>query len=277
MVQRDNEIEGFLRGHCEGDLIPWRVQEEASRVFGLAIRAVEEAILRLNLLPARYERNRKAISMADQLRLFEATAIIVGCGGIGGYVIEELARIGVGTIKAIDPDIFEENNLNRQVLSTLSTLGRPKVEVARDRVAAINPAIAFIPIMASLDKGNARGLLAGASVVVDGLDSVSSRRTLSMACAELNLPLVHGAIGGWYGQVTTQYPGDTKVMEIYSRFKEEQGIEKVMGNLSFTPAVIASLQAAEACRLILGYDRAFDNRLLFINLLSMAIVRIECK
>jgi molybdopterin/thiamine biosynthesis adenylyltransferase len=131
--------------------------------------------------------------------------------------------------------------------------------------------------MTSLDKGNAEELLAGASVVADGLDSVSSRRTLSMACAELNLPLVHGAIGGWYGQVTTQYPGDTKVMEIYSRFKEEQGIEKVMGNLSFTPAVIASLQAAEACRLILGYDRTFDNRLLFINLLSMDMLRIECK
>jgi hypothetical protein len=67
MVQKDNGIEEFLIGHCEGDLIPWRVQEEASRVFGLAIRAVEEVILRLNLLPARYERNRKAISMAEQL------------------------------------------------------------------------------------------------------------------------------------------------------------------------------------------------------------------
>ena len=83
--------------------------------------------------------------MADQLRLFRSRVAVIGCGGLGGYLIEQLARLGVGTLVLVDPDVFEEHNLNRQLLSSPAHLGIPKVDVARERVAAINPAVTVEP------------------------------------------------------------------------------------------------------------------------------------
>src|SRR6266567_2964839 len=112
------ELHRFLREHAEGDLLPWLAQNAAAERFGFSLAHVEETALAAGFLPARYQRNRQAISVNQQLTLFRSRVAVIGCGGLGGYVIEELARLGVGTIIAIDPDVFEEHNLNRQILSS---------------------------------------------------------------------------------------------------------------------------------------------------------------
>jgi molybdopterin/thiamine biosynthesis adenylyltransferase len=259
----------YLRENAQGDLIPWNVQAEAARRFGLSLAEVEERILAVGLLPARYQRNRQTISTSGQLELFRSSVVVIGCGGLGGYVIEELARLGVGRIVAIDPDVFEEHNLNRQLLSTPATLGRPKVEAAAERVGLINPAVTLVTMQVAFGEANGAELLQNATVVVDALDSIPVRLELAGVCNHLDIPLVHGAIGGWYGHVATQFPGEESIQKIYGSWKEGKGVEQRLGNPSFTPAVIASLQVAEVCKILLGEGQPLRRRKLAIDLLSM--------
>jgi molybdopterin/thiamine biosynthesis adenylyltransferase len=269
------KLDKFLIANAQGDLLPWKAHKLAMKEFGLTFRYVEEAALTLNILPARYQRNRKTISTAHQLKLFQSKVAVIGCGGLGGYIIEELARLGIGTIKAIDPDVFEEHNLNRQILCKVSDLGKPKAKVAQTRVKAINPAIKVIPFVEPFSQENGEKLLKGMDAVVDALDSVPTRLELAECSAKLNIPMVHGTIGGWYGQVTTQLPGDDTVQMIYRNCKDTKGVERMLGNPSFTPAVVASLEVAEVCKLLLGQGSILRKKMLFINLLDMEIDQIE--
>jgi molybdopterin-synthase adenylyltransferase len=104
---------------------------------------------------------------------------------------------------------------------------------------------------------------------VDGLDSISSRIVLGRLCNSVGIPLVHGSIGGWYGQVATQMPGMKGIKEIYQDDSGEDGIEKKLGNPSFSPALIGSLQAAEACKILLKTGNCLAGRMLFFDMLDM--------
>ena len=259
----------FLRENLKDGLLPWAAQSAAVERFGWSFAAIEETALSHGILPARYQRNQSMLSVDDQLQLFRSQVVVIGCGGLGGYIIEELARLGVGRIVAIDPDIFEEHNLNRQILSSPRNLGQAKVEAALDRVNEINPAVRVKPIKEFFCKANGREFLRGATLAVDALDSIAYRLELAQACTEMEIPMVHGAIGGWYGHVATQLPGDTTVQNIYRNWVEGKGIEKELGNPAFTPAIVASLQVAEVCKIVLGRGELLRNRKLSIDLLDM--------
>jgi molybdopterin-synthase adenylyltransferase len=270
------QVLAYLRERMKDGLLPWSVHNSAAETFGLSHARIEALALQNDLPPARYQRNRNMISLSEQSLLFQSQIAVVGCGGLGGYVIEELARLGVGRIIAIDPDIFEEHNLNRQLLSTTSTLGKPKVAAALSRINEINPAVTLIPIQEAFCSSNGRELFAGATVVVDALDNIATRLELAEICTGLKIPLVYGAIGGWYGLVATQLPGDRTVQDIYRNWVAGKGIEQELGNPSFTPAVVASMQVAEVCKLVLGKGELLRNRKLSIDLLDMEIHEITC-
>lgn len=259
----------YLREQSDAGLIPWRSQMMAAERYGVTVGRVEEVALELGLLPARYQRNRRIISVEGQLALFRSTVAVIGCGGLGGYVIEELARLGVGRIVAIDPDVFEEHNLNRQILSRPGSLGTPKVGAARLRVNEINPAVTLVPIQEAIGGANGRELLRDARIVVDALDSIPVRLEVAEVCEALGIPLVHGAIAGWYGHVATQFPGDRTIQAIYRNWVEGKGIESTLGNPSFTPAIVASLETAEVCKIILGEGKPLRGRKLSLDLLDM--------
>ncbi len=222
-------------------------------------------------LPMRYLRNRRMISTAQQLKLFRSRVAVVGCGGLGGYLLEELARMGVGHLVAIDPDTFEEHNLNRQLLSTPATLSRSKALVAEQRIGEVNPAVAVRAVQAALTLDNAGELIAGADVVADALDSVQARLELAAACNRLGIPFVHGTIAGWFGYVTTVFPGEETLQRLYSRWSGGKGIEADLGNPAFTPAAVASLQVAEIIKVLLGTGTLLRNRVLCVNLLDMEV------
>ncbi|MFZ4857898.1 MAG: HesA/MoeB/ThiF family protein [Desulfuromonadaceae bacterium] len=259
----------FVRDHSDGRLFPWLRQREAAARFSVSVSEVEEAALQQGILPARYQRNRQALTVSDQLTLFRSSVAVIGCGGLGGYVVEELARLGVGRIVSIDPDVFEEHNLNRQLFSTPANLGRAKVEAAAARVREINPAVTLTAIQEAFSPANGGELLNGCRVVVDALDSIQVRLELAEVCSTMNMPLVHGAIAGWFGHVTTQFPGDTTLQSIYRSWKGGKGVEQTLGNPSFTPAVVASIEVAEVCKLLLGQGVTLRGRQLIIDLLSM--------
>lgn len=268
-------LESYLRRQTVDGFLPWAAQIGASLAFGLNVREVEACALRLDILPLRYQRNQQTISTRQQLALFESKVAVVGCGGLGGHVLDILARLGIGTLKAVDPDVFEEHNLNRQLLCTFSNLGRPKVEAAVERVTQINPAVQVIPFQRALDRTNGLEILRDMDVVVDALDNVPSRMDLAALCRDLSLPLVHGSIGGWYGQLTTQEAGDDTVQKIYGLLSKEQGVEATLGNPSFTPAAVAALQGAEVCKILLKQGTLLRNRILFVNLLDMEMITNE--
>jgi molybdopterin/thiamine biosynthesis adenylyltransferase len=263
------ELEEFLREGLDGDLLSWSSQVAASKQFGLSLAQVEETALKAGILPSRYQRNRRTISTECQYSLFRSRVAVLGCGGLGGYIVEQLARLGVGYIVAIDPDVFEEHNLNRQLLSSIAWLGRSKAQAAVERVSEINPAVTVVSRQVAYAPENGIELLQGANVVVDALDSIPTRMALCRTCLELNVPLVHGAIAGWYGQVTTQFPGDETLQKIYGSHAASKGVEKELGNPSFTPAVVASLEVAEVCKILLRRGTSLQRRELMINLLDM--------
>lgn len=268
------DVLAFLKERISCDVLPWSAQDCAAVRFNLSHAAVERIALSHGIMPARYQRNRKMMSVADQAKIFSSRVAVIGCGGLGGFVIEELARLGVGQLVAVDPDIFEEHNLNRQLLSSPANLGKPKVDAAVARVQEINPAVTVCSHHLPYTPENGHQLLAGCAVVVDALDSIAVRLQLAQSCAELNLPMVYGAIGGWYGQVATQLPGDSTVQRIYRNWTEGKGIEKELGNPSFTPAVVASLEVAEVCKILLGKGELLRKRKLSIDLLEMEIHEI---
>jgi len=268
-------LDTYLTALAGDGLISFSSQLDASLHFDVSLAEVEAAILELGLCPARYQRNRQTISSAGQLALLRSRVAVIGCGGLGGYVIEELARLGVGRIEAVDPDLFEEHNLNRQLLATIADLGEYKVTAAARRVGEINPAVMLVPHRLAFGAGNGSELLAGATVVVDALDNITTRFELAAVCRELGIPLVHGAIAGWYGQVTTQLAGDDISGYLSGAGAGAKGVETQLGNPSFTPAVVASLQVAEACKVILGMGEPISGRMLICNLLEMEFEEIR--
>jgi molybdopterin/thiamine biosynthesis adenylyltransferase len=263
------DLRAFLKEHARGDLLPWAAQTEAAERFEQSIGQVEEAALRMGLLPLRYLRNRQTISTTGQLKLFRSRVVIVGAGGLGGYLVEELARLGVGTLVVVDPDGFEEHNLNRQILASPELLGFPKVDAAVERAGRINPAVRVIPVQDAFSPGNGMEILSGADAAIDALDTLTVRRELMHACRDMGIPVVHGAIAGWYGQLATQMPGEDIYRLIYPSANEPKGMETMLGNPSFTPAVVASLQVAEVCKILLGQGRCVNRRMLMLNLLDM--------
>lgn len=263
------ELMEYVRRAASGDLVSWSMQCEAAQRFSLSLFQMEGRLLEAGLLPARYQRNRQGISTAQQLKLHKARVAVIGCGGLGGYVIEELARLGVGTLVAVDPDVFEEHNLNRQLLSTPDQLGQGKAAMASARVAQINPAVCVQPQMVAFGSANAAQLLSGCDLAIDALDNIRVRLELAESCDHLQIPMVHGAIAGWYGQVLTQFPGEKHLQRIYAHGVEGMGAEKTLGNPSFTPALVASLEVAEACKILIGVGESLRGRKLIIDLLDM--------
>ncbi len=215
----------------------------------------------------RYARNMKTLSLEENNSLKHFKVCVVGCGGLGGYIIEELGRIGIGSITAVDGDVFEESNLNRQLLSSVDNLGNSKAEAAEFRMRKVNPMIKVTAVCKRLDMKNGPDILAGHDIVLDALDNIESRLTLEKLAEQAQIPLVHGAIAGWFGQVTTILPGDRTLSLLYPA-DESRGIEKELGNPSFTPALVASIQVAEAVKLLIRRGETLRRKLLIINLLE---------
>lgn len=263
------QLKSFLADHAQDDLLSWVHEQKLMDLFGISCSAADELIMTSGMLPARYQRNREMIATEQQLKLLRSQVAVVGCGGLGGYVIEELARLGVGRLRVIDPDVFEEHNLNRQLLATIANLGTSKAAAALKRVQGINPAVSVDPRQVAVGLDNGVELLTGMDVVVDAIDNINGRLDLAQLCRRLDIPLVHGSIAGWFGQVGSIKPGQPTMQKLYANRTAGKGIESTFGNPSFTPAVVGSLQAAEVCKMLLAQGGLLDERVLSVDLLQM--------
>lgn len=223
----------------------------------------------------RYERNYKTISHEDQKKLAESSIAIVGCGGLGGTMAEELARLGIGRLILIDGDVFEESNLNRQLFSTEYNIGEKKVEAARKRLKAVNSEVKLTLFDKWFNEENASILFSGADLVLDALDSINRRVELERACHDLSIPLVYAGIAGWFGMLGVSLPGDFSVSKVFKESEIDKGVEKEWGNPAFTPWVLSSLTVAEAVKIIVGREPSLRNSWLQIDLLYMEFENIK--
>lgn len=226
------------------------------------------------MIDERYKMNHSTIKEEEMSLLKNARVGVIGCGGLGGYNIELLARIGIGHLVVADGDVFAESNLNRQLLSTESNLYKSKADEASNRVTQINSDIQITTHDLYLDRANAFDILEGCHVAIDALDNVKSRLILEETCGDIGIPLIHGAIGGWYGQVAVVLPGSGLLTKLYSS-ADSEGEEKILGNPSFTPACIASIQVAECIKYLLKKGSTLINSVLQIDLLSNSFDVIE--
>ena len=218
----------------------------------------------------RYLRNHDAISEEEQAFLATKRVLVVGCGGLGGMVIECLARIGVGYLRVVDGDVFEESNLNRQLLSSRMNLGRPKILAAQQRVMAVNPLVEVDAVQAELTVENARELLGECDVAVDCLDNIPARLVLQEAAKEAGIPVVHGAVAGWLGRICVIQPGEDLLTLLYPEPDEMRGEERLAGTLSFTAALTASWQSAETVKLLLGKS-GMQAEILEVDLMAASV------
>ncbi|MFB0920861.1 MAG: HesA/MoeB/ThiF family protein [Oscillospiraceae bacterium] len=216
------------------------------------------------MIEGRYSRNLGALTQSEMDSLRLKRVCIVGCGGLGGYVIELLARIGIGALTVVDGDSFALSNLNRQLLSTEALIGKGKAEAAFERVHGINSEVPVRSVPLYLTEENADSILDGHDIVIDALDNISSRRILANSCGRLSLPLVHGAISGWCAQVTVIAPNSG----VFDRVYPAEPPVKRTSSLSFTPALAASIQAAEAVKLLIGREASLQSRLLIVDMLT---------
>lgn len=215
----------------------------------------------MTILP-HFSRNIGSISPAEQDTLGISQIAVIGCGGLGGYVIELLARAGVGLLHVFDPDVFTESNCNRQLYALCETLGRNKAEVAAQRVRSIYPgadAVAY-PVDFRL---SAEFPKLDCQVVVDCLDDVAARRDLARICAIKQVPLVHGAVNGWCGQVGVQLPGHDLLTHLYP---EQARAQETPSVLASTVACVASIQACETIKLLLKHSSNLHRGWLYIDL-----------
>ena len=215
----------------------------------------------------RYERNMTALTPEENDKLKHFKVCVIGCGGLGGYVIESLGRIGIGHITAVDGDVFDESNLNRQLLSSEDAIGKSKAETAKARMLSVNSNVNVDPIAEFITEDNCEKILKGHDLVIDALDNIKTRILIENETQRLEIPLIHGAIAGWHGQVSVIMPGKPFYGNIYNE-DTNKGIETELGNLPFTAAVTASIQAAEAIKVLLKKGDTLAGKLFTIDLLS---------
>lgn len=238
--------------------------------FHRSLRYVYAEALRVGIYPYRYLRNREIISPEEQLKLAESRVAVIGAGGLGGQVIILLARIGVGQLVVADNDLFEEINLNRQALCSEVTLGMPKSDVAVDVVTSINPGVEVTAYQVKTDSTNIPEIINDSDVVVDALDNIPDRFVLEEASKNMGIPMVHGALAGFEGQIMTVFPEDKGLKLLYENERVEQNNTKtpeaILGIPAMTPSVVATFQAMEVLKIILKRGKIFRNMMVYIDL-----------
>lgn len=267
----------FLRAAAEKRgarlIVPLATCREAAELFGMGLKETEIEALKNGLCPARYERNLGTIGIRGQISLLSSKAAVIGCGGLGGWIAEILARAGAGELVLADGDAFGENNLNRQLFATEANLGRSKAEAAARRVKEINSAVTATAYNLYVNRENGEEIISGADVVLDALDNDGSRSEVFALCAALGIPFVHGAVGGFFGRAGVFRAGDAPVWDEDA----DGGAETELGVPSFMPPLVAAVEAAEAVKIMAKLDGRLEKTLLWFDMGTGSLQKIKLR
>jgi molybdopterin/thiamine biosynthesis adenylyltransferase/rhodanese-related sulfurtransferase len=223
---------------------------------------------------ARYSRHLliPEVGEAGQLRLLESKVLLIGAGGLGSPASLYLAAAGVGRLGIVDADVVDESNLQRQIVHSTERLGEAKVESAKRTVEALNPDVEVVAYQERLTSENIERILAdGWDVIIDGADNFPTRYLVNDASVWHGIPVVHGSIYRFEGQVTVFKPNHGPCYRCLFPTPPPPELAPSCaegGVLGVLPGVIGSLQASEALKLALGIGEPLIGRLLLFDALS---------
>jgi adenylyltransferase/sulfurtransferase len=233
--------------------------------------------------PKSYERYSRQILFSEigeagQQRLLESSAVIVGCGALGTALANLLVRAGVGKLRIVDRDFVEPSNLQRQTLFEESDAQEalPKAVAAERRLRAINSGVLVEGIVADVGPKNAEDLLRGFPLILDGTDNFETRFLLNDVAIHLNVPWIYAAVVASYGVTLTVRPGETACLACALESESANGSGTTgtedtcdtVGVLGAAAGVIASIEAAEAIKLLVGKSESAGGRLVSFDVWS---------
>ena len=222
----------------------------------------------------RYQRHLllPEVGEAGQLKLLDAKVLMLGAGGLGSPAALYLAAAGVGTIGIIDMDVVDESNLQRQILHNVDRVGDRKVDSAKKTLTALNPDVNVVTYDTRLGADNVLEILSGWDVIVDGADNFPSRYLLNDASVKLGIPVVHGSIFRFEGQVTVFDPKKGPTYRDYLPVPPPAELAPSCaeaGVLGVLPGIVGSIQALETIKLILGTGDSLSGRIVAFDSLEM--------
>jgi molybdopterin-synthase adenylyltransferase len=213
------------------------------------------------------------VGVEGQQKLLSASALVIGAGGLGSPAALYLTAAGVGTITLVDGDDVDLTNLQRQILHTTESLGKPKAESGRRALARINPEVRVVPVQQRLGDDALDPLVASSSVVLDCSDNFATRHAVNRACVRHRKPLVSGAAVRFDGQVSVFDLRDELSPCYQCLFPENAELEEmrcaVMGVFAPITGIIGTVQAAEALKLLVGAGETLKGRLMILDGLAM--------
>jgi molybdopterin/thiamine biosynthesis adenylyltransferase/rhodanese-related sulfurtransferase len=220
------------------------------------------------------------VGVAGQQRLLDARVLIVGAGGLGSPVALYLAAAGVGTIGLVDDDVVEMSNLQRQILHTTLDEGVPKTASGAHHILDLNPQVAVAPHQTRLTAANAIRILSGYDIVVDGTDNFATRYLINDASMHVRIPVVHGSVFRFEGQVAVFNPYETACYRCVFPAPPPPNLAPSCteaGVLGVLPGVIGTMQATEVLKIVLGIGEPLYGKLLTYDALDQTIhtVRLE--
>ena len=220
------------------------------------------------------------IGERGQLKLLDSKVLLIGAGGLGSPAALYLAAAGVGTLGIVDSDVVEATNLQRQILHSTARLGRSKVESARETISALNPDVTVVGYEERLTAQNIDRIVAGYDVIVDGSDNFPTRYLVNDASVKHRIPVVHGSIYRFEGQVTVFKPFDGPCYRCL--FHQPPPPELApscaeAGVLGVLPGIIGSIQANEAIKLLLGIGEPLVGRYLLFDALDETFREVKLR
>lgn len=245
-------------------VLGWREIRALAESCGLTPRQGEMRALGAGVMPSRYTRHARLLTLSGQYTLRASGVLIAGCGGLGCMTAEFLARMGIGSLTLVDEDRFEDSNLNRQTACTERTLGRLKAEVLGERLREINSAVETRICPCRLTPATASDCIRGCRAVVDALDNPASRGVVHRIAFARSLPVIYGALDGYDGETgfldpETAPPGEDAPPPVLDRTPDAP---------PFTVAATAAFQTAAVVGALLGLPHG--QTLTFLHLDSAA-------
>lgn len=226
----------------------------------------------------RYNRNIliEKIGEEGQKALLSSKVLVAGAGGLGSTVLANLASVGIGNIGIIDNDVLELSNLNRQYIHKFANIGKDKVQSAKKWIEDFNPDINIETYKIRLDETNYKDIIKDYDLVIDCFDSYESKFLLNKIAVKNKKTLIHGGVTEFFGQVTTIIPGETVCL---SCLIPDADTNTYIAKGVISPAVttIASIEAMEAVKVLLGTGDILSNQLLTYNGLSMEFKKFNIK
>jgi adenylyltransferase/sulfurtransferase len=232
---------------------------------------------------ARYSRHLLIPEVGEegQLKLLDSKVLLIGAGGLGSPASLYLAAAGVGRIGIVDADVVDESNLQRQIVHSTESLGEPKVESAKRTIEALNPDVEVVAYKERLTSENIERILAdGWDVIVDGADNFPTRYLVNDASVWHKIPVVHGSIYRFEGQVTVFKPYEGPCYRCLFPTPPPPELAPSCaegGVLGVLPGVIGSLQASEALKLALGIGEPLVGRLLLFDALAATFDEVKLR